>query len=146
MASQKSLNSLLKSIGLCLPFAFILTGIYILEYFGRKRMGMMRYLVFMKREFENGWFQPPVMAGIGAVVAVIMVYIVWRIFKSRAQERDLLAYWLIIMSVLNVWLVLPQLKTLKSYHFGLIGWLVIAVGVTVKSLWHIIKMDRLRRH
>ena len=135
MASQKSLKTFIKPIGLCLPFALILIVVYVLEYFGRKRMGMMRYLVFMKREFENGWFQPPVMVGIGMVVAIIMIYIAWRLFKARVQERDLLAYWLISMSVLNVWLAFPQLKMLKAYHFGLIGWLLIAFCVTCYAIW-----------
>lgn len=132
---MKALKIVLKT----LPFALILLAIYTLEYFGRKRMGMMRYLVFIKREFENGTFQPMVTFGLMVAVAILMSYVFWRLVKAEKQQRNRLVYWLCSLVVLDLWLVLPQTRALKSFHFGLIGWLVLAVGTTLLNLWHIKK-------
>lgn len=137
MKISKTPKKILKGLSLLLPFALILSAVYVLEYFGRKRMGMMRYLVFIKREFENGWFQPEVTYSLGALVSILIGYLLWKLFKEKPRQKNILVYWLSSLLVLNLWLILPQTRALNSYHFGLIGWLVLGAVVTLYSLWRL---------
>lgn len=139
MKGSKTPKKIMKAFVLLMPFGLILSAVYVLEYFGRKRMGMMRYLVFIKREFENGWFQPEVNFSLGALVSILICYLLWKLFKEKPRQQNILVYWLSSLLVLNLWLILPQTRALKSYHFGLIGWLVLGAIVTLYSLWQLVQ-------
>lgn len=121
-----------------MPFALILSGIYGLEYFGRMRMGMMRYLVFMKRQFENGFFTPGNLQALTLLVLGLTLLAGFMAFgqtgkgirsqganQGKKLPKALWRYWLITLLIALVWLVLPVFKGWLSYHFDLIGWLVL---------------------
>lgn len=135
---MKALKMVLKT----LPFALVLTAVYTLEYFGRKRMGMMRYLVFMKREFENGTFQPMVTYGLLAVAAVLTIYAIRLLTKAEQRQKNRIGYWLSTLAALDLWLLLPQTHALKSFHFGLISWLLLVAATTLIQLWHALGFKR----
>lgn len=123
-----------------LPFALILSSIYGLEYFGRMRMGMMRYLVFMKRQFDNGFFTPGnlqllTLLVLSLAVLAALMSLGFKFGKSsgnseasqgKKTSKTLWRYWLLTLLIALAWLVLPPFKGWLSYHFDLIGWLVLA--------------------
>jgi hypothetical protein len=138
-----------------LPIGFIILSIYVLEYFGRMRMGMMRYLVFMKREFEMGIFQPMVIQGLTVLVVVLTLWVCRQFIKSieaiKAINSDaaigkkksaIWRYWLLNQIILTGWLLIPTFKVLKSYHFALIGWMVLTGLVGIYSILKLRRIDK----
>lgn len=141
-----------------LPIGFIILSIFVLEYFGRMRMGMMRYLVFAKREFEMGIFQPMVIQGLTVLVILLTLWVSRQFIKSiKANNSDdaigsdaeigkkksaIWRYWLLNQIILTGWLLIPTFKALKSYHFALIAWMVLTGLVGIYSLFKLRRIDK----
>lgn len=125
-----------------LPYGLIAAAIYVLEYFGRMRMGMMRYLVFMKREFENGFFQPMTVYGLTLLAALLALLILYKMAKVSGRARAIWRYWLLSLLNLLCWLILPVFKTLKSYYFDLSAWLLLGAVTGLISIYQLRKIDK----
>ncbi len=126
-----------------LPIGFIILSIYVLEYFGRMRMGMMRYLVFMKREFEMGIFQPMVIQGLTVLVVLLTLWVAINSHKkTSALKQSAWRYWFLNQMILTGWLLIPTFKGLKSYHFALIAWIVLTGLVGIYSLFKLRRIDK----
>jgi hypothetical protein len=126
-----------------LPIGLILLSIYVLEYLGRMRMGMMRYLVFMKREFEMGIFQPMVIQGLTVFVVILTLWVLINSHKkTSALKQSIWYYWLLNQIILTGWLVIPSVRVLKSYHFALIAWMALTAVVAIFSLFRLRKIDK----
>ena len=125
-----------------LPLFLIAAAIYTLEYFGRMRMGMMRYLVFMKREFESGFFQPMTVCGLTLLAALLALLILFKMAKASVRARAVWRYWLLNTLILLCWLIVPVFKTLKSYYFGLSAWLLLGAVTGLISIYRLRKIDK----
>lgn len=114
-------NLLIFILTLIVQFSGIILAM-VLEDFSTKKMGVARYLVFKKQEFENTFFTPTLMniysliLILGAAVCIIVLLI-------QLQKRRKALFLLFFAVIANVAGILfihigPQLQT---YYFFLIG-------------------------
>ncbi|MDP4104105.1 MAG: hypothetical protein Q8935_04055 [Bacillota bacterium] len=111
-------------------FIFILTLIVqfsgiilamVLEDFSTKKMGVARYLVFKKQEFETTFFTPALMNIYGLIFILgAAVCIVFLILLQKRRTGLISLFFAVIANVAGILFIhiSPQLQT---YYFFLIG-------------------------
>jgi hypothetical protein len=122
MKPMKNMKNLLIFI---LTLIVQLSGIIlamVLEDFSTKKMGVARYLVFKKQEFENTFFTPALM-NIYSLILIFGATVCIIVFLIRLQKRRKGLISLFFAAIANLAGILfmhigPQLQT---YYFFLIG-------------------------
>lgn len=111
----KVIYSLIKIIILCIPF--------VLDYFGKNKMGMHRYLIAKSYNLRNAIFIPQNILLIK--VAAVLIFIVAVIFAAGRNKR---AYVLLLSSAAFTAIVFSsKIISLKVYYFYLICFGAVAV-------------------
>lgn len=94
---------------------------YVLEYFGSKKMGFMRYLVFMKYELGDGILNSfNIKIILYGIVFLTLISVILIILKFEISRKLLAGQALTI-----VWLQMMPFYSLKSWYFITIGILIV---------------------
>lgn len=104
----------------------IIAGAMVLEYLSHKKMGMMRYLVFKKRVYEETLFNSQYMYVykwlfiIGVVIG--LVWIAYAMVKIKNRKIIGMILFSIILHIIGIMLIVsPYMVQLKAYHFFFIA-------------------------
>ncbi|MFF2448466.1 hypothetical protein ACFVSW_15320 [Neobacillus sp. NPDC058068] len=114
-----------------LQFSGIILAI-VLENLSAKKMGVARYLIFKKQQFESSYFTPQltliytIILGIGAITCLLLL------LTKRKSWRKIIM--LIIAAVANIiGIIFMQFSAdLEAYHFFIIGMFVV---IAVQYVW-----------
>lgn len=110
----------------------VLSAVFLLEYLSGKKMGVMRYLVFMKREFEAGWFNPAAIRIYGVILILSVVlfssFSLHSIVKTKAREMIRSAILGAVFSCICYFLlIICGTLNLKAYYFFVIALFIMIV-------------------
>jgi len=125
---------------------FLVSGALILQYYADKKMGVMRYVVFMRYEFEKGWFSPDLMKlytiTLEAGFIICLVILIFSIIKKK-RRVILQASALAIMANLIGYILLTshRFSDLKAYYFILIAVLSITVLQLLLLAYHLLRKN-----
>ncbi len=113
----------------------VLCGIlYMMEHFGHKKMGMMRYLVFMNRQFERGLLQPAFITLLTGISLLILSFALYRLIRIiQCEECQGMRRYLALATTSGFWAgwaLIPGTKAFLVFDFGFIG----AMAFTLLSL------------
>lgn len=127
----------------------LLSGALILQYYADKKMGVMRYLVFMRYEFEKGWFNPYLMKLYTISLEVGFVICLGVLIFSIRKKKDRVIIWAsvlaLVTNVIGYILVTTHIASdLKAYHFILIAILSIAFLQLLVLVYHLLRGRGLR--
>jgi len=122
---------------------FLLSGALILQYYADKKMGVMRYLVFMGYEFEKGWFNPNLMKlyTISLEAGFIICLGIWIFSMRQKKDRVILRASALAMvaDVIGYILITSHIvSNLKAYYFILIAILSIALLQLLVLVYHLL--------
>lgn len=110
---------------------FLLSGALILQYYADKKMGVMRYLVFMRYEFEKGWFNPYLMKLYTISLEVGFIICLGVLIFSIRKQKERVIIWVsalaMVANVIGYILVTSHIASdLRAYYFILLAILSIA--------------------
>lgn len=104
----------------------LITGAMVLEDLSHKKMGMMRYLVFKKRVYEETLFNAQYMYVykwlfiIGLVIGLL--WIAYTMVKIKNGKIIGMLLFLILLHIIGITLMVsPDMAQLRAYHFFLIA-------------------------
>ena len=122
---------------------FLLSGALILQHYADKKMGVMRYLVFMGYEFEKGWFNPNLMKlyTISLEAGFIICLGIWIFSMRQKKDRVILRASALAMvaDVIGYILITSHIvSNLKAYYFILIAILSIALLQLLVLVYHLL--------
>lgn len=112
------------------PIGLVCGALYILSYFGRMRMGMMRYLVFTNRELQDTFLGPPwlqVHLLILMSLFILSAIGLWRVNTHRpSPAKNILIPTMLICTIAALWVFSLPTQQLLIYGFGSLGWIGLA--------------------
>jgi cytochrome b subunit of formate dehydrogenase len=117
--------------------AIFLCGAFVLQYLSTKKMGVMRYLVFIKNEFESGYFRPQLMRIytsiiIIGIIACTMIFL-YNILKTKNTKIITSSFLAILSNVAGAVLITSKpAHELKAYYFFLIAVFIIIILQYIK--------------
>jgi hypothetical protein len=114
-------NLLIFILTLIVQFSGIILAM-VLEDFSTKKMGVARYLVFKKQEFENTFFTPALM-NIYSLILILGVAVCLIVLLIQLQKRRKALLSLIFAVIANLAGILFNhiCPPLQTYYFFLIG-------------------------
>jgi hypothetical protein len=132
---MKSIRNLIVFIlTIILQFSVIIAAI-VLEDLSTEKMGVARYLVYKKQEFESTFFTGVLMnlytliLVIGAVVCTVFLMILW---KRRKGVFSLMFAIIANLGAIILILLSPQLQ---AYYFFLIGTFIVIIIQYIRILY-----------
>lgn len=125
----------------------LLSVALVLQYLSSQKMGVMRYLVFLRNEFEKGWLSPhlvniyELILGAGLILCLLFIIYSTRIRKSKGiLQASVLA---IIADVLGYFLLTSQtLSSLRAYPLLVIVFFVIIIFQYIILIYQVLKKPR----
>jgi hypothetical protein len=140
MKPMKNMKNLLIFILTLIVQFFAIILAMVLEGLSTKKMGVARYLVFKKQEFENTFFTPALM-NIYSLILILgaTVCIIGLLIQLRKRKKALILLFFAVIANLAGILFIHIGLQLQTYYFFLIG-LFIAVLIQyiriLYSLYH----------
>jgi peptidoglycan/LPS O-acetylase OafA/YrhL len=121
----------------------LLSGALILQYYADKKMGVMRYLVFMRYELEKGWFNLYLMKLYTISLEVGFIICLGVLVFSIRKKKDRVIIWAsalaMVANVIGYILVTTHIASdLKAYHFILTAILSIAFLQLLVLVYHLL--------
>ena len=130
----------MKKIGYILALVLeiaALAGAYIIHYFTRRKLGMVRYLNFKNMTWERDCPMGPLKTGCVAVVAVLTVLVLLFFLKKRKETSRLVYAMNICMIVLTAlyagYTLGSSTETMTDYYFISILFLLAAAVQVIKT-------------
>ncbi len=114
-----------------LQFSGIILAI-VLENLSAEKMGVARYLIFKKQQFESTYFTPQliliytIILGIGAIICTLLLL-------TKGKSRGKIIMLLVAVAANIIGIIFIQFSAdLMAYHFFIIGMVIVIV---VQYVW-----------
>lgn len=123
---------------------FLLSAALVLQYLSDKKMGVMRYLVFLRYEFEKGWFNPNLIKLYETILEagfiLCLFIIIFSIFIRKNREVLRTAVLALTAIAIGYFLLTSQtLSSLKAYHLIVIAFFVIILFQFIILIYHLLR-------
>jgi hypothetical protein len=132
---MKSIRNIIVFILTIIIQFSVIIGAMVLEDFSTKRMGVARYLVYKKQEFESTYFTGALMnlytliLVIGAAVCTFLLMILWK------KRKGVFSLIFAIIANLGVIILIQLSPQLQAYHFFLIGTFIVIIIQYIRILY-----------
>ncbi len=144
MKSSKMIKTI-KIIFIIMQVAALIPAV-VLEYLSDKKMGVMRYLVFKKRIYEESTFNANLMKiyimlliGMAIISFLMLIYNIVKAKNSKLKNIIMNSFVINLMGI--IFIVWKKTLNLQAYHFFLISVFIIIVLQYAKLvfIWGVVK-------